>query len=221
MSIAASDLKFYQSASMPENDTAASGGAINTAGAVEFTALAANDAVGVVSSSASDTSAKSIDVTGRNPAGAIVTENILLNGTTRRAGATTFERILKIVANGGMVGTLTIDRNTGGAVVATMPISNPPAIPSTVTSVRSVLYDSTADTIATVDRYELFYARNNHGSLTLNAAKVKLVADPSAKIKMALSTAKGDVASIANRLALPPSFPAFVEDGDSITDRTG
>ncbi|MCA9470310.1 MAG: hypothetical protein KC643_33355 [Nitrospira sp.] len=200
MSLQASDIVAYQSANMPENDSNACGGAINLNGLVVFTDLGANDAVGVVSDNAGDN--ESVTITGRLANGAIDSEVLVLNGTTRVPGAKTFERILKIVLGGAAAGVVTVDRNTGGAVIK--------AIPAGITSVRRAFYDSVSDSSPKV-LYEKIFLKNTSGTFSLTNAVASLSADPSGKMKFALSAAKDDAVSVANRLAAPGGL-TFVDE---------
>lgn len=204
MAILTSDLKAYQSANMPENDTGTSGGAIAATGMVEFTDLAANDVVRVVSTSAGDT-AQTVSVTGRDATGAIQTDAIALNGTTPVSGTTTFERILKVVLSATAAGSVTVERNT-------TPFDDIVVIPPGKTSVRRLFYDSTSEAGATT-RFEKIFFKNEHATLTLNAAKVKLTADPSTSIRIGAAASKDDSGSVANRKTSPGV--TFVDDGVS------
>lgn len=202
MAILASELKAYQSASMPENDTGASGGAIAVAGKVEFTDLAANGVVTAVSDGA-DT--RTATVTGRNAAGAIVSEVLTLAGTTRVVGTTTFERILKIVlsaADAARLVTVTRNDNPTYTAIATLEPN--------ITSTRRLFYDSASEAGATT-RYEKIFLKNTNATLTLNAAVVKLTADPAATIRIATCVAKDDTTSVANRKTAPAGV-TFVDD---------
>jgi hypothetical protein len=202
MAIAASDLKFYASTSMPENDTAVSGGAIDLNTAVTFTDIAATDTVEALSSAAGDT--MNLTITGRNAAGAIVSETKALTGVTfitfSVLGA--IERFLKALLASAPTGTITIRRATGDVTIAT--------IPPNKLGVRRLFYDSSSD-VADVDRYEKIFARNEHGTLTLNNAALKLTGDPPARYRIGGAPAKGDTANVANRRTLPASV-TFVDD---------
>lgn len=200
MPITSAELKAYGSLNNPENDTSTSGGGIDTTCMVEFTDLAANDVVRVVSTT---TDTATVSVTGRTAAGAIVTDAIVLNGTTAVAGTTTFERILKVILSAAAAGTVTVERNTS-------PFDDIVVIPPGITKVRRLFYDSASESGATT-RYEKIFLKNTNGSLTLNAAKTKLTADPSAKIKIANATAKNDTGSVANRKTQPSGL-TWVDD---------
>jgi hypothetical protein len=186
---------------MPENDTSTSGGAINTAGRVEFTDIAATDKVTVVSDGA-DT--RTVAVTGRDATGAIVSENIVLNGTTRVVGTLNFERILKITTTSDPTRTITVTRNDNPTytVIATLG--------PTITSSRRLFYDSASESGATT-RYEKFFWKNNHGSLTLNNATLTLTADPATTIRVGVAGSVNDTGSVANRKTSPGV--TFVDDG--------
>lgn len=202
MPIAATDLKFFQSANNPEDDAGVSGGAIATAGIVEFTDIAATDSITMISDGV-DT--RTVTVTGRLASGAIDSEALVLNGATRVVGVKLFERILKIVLSASDAArTVTVTRNNTPTftVIATLGPN--------ITSSRRLFYNS-ASAASQKIRYEKSFAKNTHATLTLNSAILKLTADPSATIRIALATAKDDVGSVANRLTLPAGL-TFVDD---------
>lgn len=202
MPIADTDLKKYQSANMPEDDAGTSGGAINTNGILEVTQLAANDALEALSSNAADT--MNLTIHGRSAAGAIVNEVKALNGTNVVSFTVlgTIERFLKALLAAGPAGAVTIRRAGGGATVC--------VIPAGKTSARILNYDSKSEAAQTV-RYEKEFWKNEHGTLTLNGATMKLTADPSAKYKIGCATTKNDSGSVANRKTAPGGI-TFVDD---------
>jgi hypothetical protein len=204
MSISAAELKFFQSANMPENDTNTSGGAIvgSGAGIVAFTDItAAQTDTLKIKSDGTDT--RTGTVTGRNPAGAEVSENFTLNGTTTVTMTTTFERILKVVLNSADASrTVTLYRSDGTTLLATLGPN--------VTSVRRMFYASSSES-GIVIRYEKIFAKNTNSSLTLTTAIVKLTADPQARIRIGLATSKDDSGSVANRRTAPGGI-TFVDD---------
>lgn len=198
MPIAASDLKCWAAASRPTADAQTTGGVIQDAAhasggyRVEFTDLAANDDVEALSDGA-DT--RTVTVTGRNAAGAIVTDSITLNGTTPAQAGTpnTFERILRVELSAKDASrTVTVRRAPTGATIATV-------APNELGTTR-MFYDAQAPASGTTKRYELIYLKNQHGTLTLTNAKVVLSADPASKIKIAVRGSKGDAGTIADRV---------------------
>jgi len=207
MPIVQSDLKLYQSASMPENDTGLSGGAITTAGIVAAITQASNTAPKAASSAAGDTT-QTLTITGRNTAGAIVSEGLTLNGTTQITFTTTFERILKAVLSAAATGTVTIFMNDGTTVIV--------ALPPAKTSVRRFLYDAVSEG-AQVDRHEKLYGRNEHATLTLNNAAFRLTADPSedASHDVQIGLESSNDQSVANRKTVPGSV-TFVDENVDI-----
>jgi hypothetical protein len=211
MPVAATDLVQYLSANMPTTDAATSGGAIDTAGRPEFTQLTANAVAAVVSDGA-DT--RTVTVTGRLASGVIDNEVLTLNGTTEVVGAKTWERILTIVLSGTSgTRTVTVKQGAGGATRATIGINE--------TSRKGLFYDSASGASST-DRYEKTFWKNNHGTLALSSAAVKIPTggDPAARLKIALATAKGDTGSVTNRLTAPATI-TFVDDNVSVAVPTG
>ncbi len=109
MSVRPGDVRFYGSANMATADGATQGGAVSFSTKIDFSDLASTQAVDYVSSSGSDT-AVTITTTGRDATGVIQTETKTLTGTTKVAGAQSFQRLLAASTGGttavGVVGVL-------------------------------------------------------------------------------------------------------------------
>lgn len=209
MPIAAADLIPYLSANHPDDDTSTAGGAISTLGRPVFTQLTANAVIAVVSDGA-DT--RTVTVEGRSAAGAIVTEVITLTGATEAVGATTFERILKLTLSATDVArTVTVRQGAGGATRATIGPNE---------DKRLAFFKRSASESGIVIRFDKFFWKNTHATLTLNSAAGKLTADPDARIRMGLAAAKGDTATITNRKTTPAGI-TFVDDNVSQSVPTG
>lgn len=206
MSIAASDLVFYASANMPEDNTSTSGGAIDATTMVIFDssslANSLGDTIEVLSSDSGDNS-QTVNIYGRNSAGAIVAEGIALSGTSPVGGAVTFDRILKIVISGAHTGTITVRKATGDTTIV--------SIPTGVLTVRRLFYKASSDASggSTRNFYEKIFLRNNHGTLSLLSAQISESADPGANITFALATSVNDTESVANRFTAPSSVSSF------------
>jgi len=202
MAIAASDLKFYAAANMPEDDTSLVGGAIDALRQVVFTQLADDDDVEVLSSSASDTT-QVVTVHGRDTGGAYVSPTATLNGTSAviLSPATTFERINRIEMSATAVGTVTIRRSVAGATIYAIPIGE--------RGVWSLFSKSASDPSVTKTRFMKVFCKNTHATLTLTAAKIDLTADPDARIKFGLEATKDDSATATNRLTAPGGVTFF------------
>ncbi len=178
MPIAASDIKVFGSATMPDDDTVNNiGGAISTAIKVDFTDIPASGLVEMSSSSLADTT-QTVTITGRNPAGEIVSETKTLNGTTWVGFTTTFERILKVVMSATAGGTITIRKQTTLETLVT--------IEPGITQVRRPFYNAVAPATGTRKYYEKVFFKNTHASLTLTQAQIIEQSDPSGKIAFAL-----------------------------------
>jgi hypothetical protein len=207
MAIASTDIRFYGAASMAEADTDPTGGAIDRTVKVVFDAvLAANDTLDIVSSNAGDTT-QTATVTGRLASGVITTEAFTLNGTTQQLGATTFERILKVVVDGTYLGTLTIEENSGSTTVATMDGSGVAPGGVAELELRRMFYSATAAASGGSDKnlYEKFFIANTHASLALTSAAVELTTDGTAGdiIDFDLEDAINDTNSETNRITDP------------------
>lgn len=203
MSILATELIAYGSASRPTDDTSTTGGAIDAKARPVFTQFTANAKLALISTSASDTG--NVTIVGRDAGGAVVSETIALTGTTEKLSTNTYERIQSVTTAADMVGTLSLKQGTGGTVIATIPVGE--------RNVHALFLNSSSGaSIAT--RYEKIFWYNKNATLTLNTAAVMLTADPSAKIKIGLATAKGDSVTVANRTTAPGSV-TFVDDSVS------
>jgi hypothetical protein len=201
MPIASTDLVLYGSANRPGDDATTTGGAIDTAARPLDTQLTANSVIAAVSSGA-DT--RTLTITGRNPAGAVVQETLTLNGTTEVVGTTTFERIQTLALSAASATlTVTVRQGSGGPTRHTFNPNETAAF---------IHFRNSASGASATTRYEKSFWRNNHATLTLNSAQVTLTADPDARIRMGLATAKNDTGSVANRLTAPAGI-TFVDDG--------
>lgn len=200
MPIVAADLIAYNCLNRPTDDTSTGGGAIDPDVRPSFTQLTANDDTEAVSTSASDTG--TLTINGRAATGATNSTTIVLAGTTVVTNATIFERILDVTNSVDAVGTVTYRRQPSGATIFT--------IVPTERGCSALFKRSTSESGIAI-RYDKTFWRNAHASLTLNDAKVRLTADPDARIRQGVHTAKGDTATIANRKAAPAGV-TFVDD---------
>lgn len=200
MSVSASDLVAYGSANMPEDNVSTSGGAIDATTKVIFTDIAATDQVTVISDNAGDTT-QTVTVYGRNAGGAIVSEGLSLNGTSRVTGAVAFERILKIVVSASHSGTITVTRDNSATFteIATLETG--------VLTARRMFYDAAADASggSSRDFYEKLFIKNNNGTTTLNSVQIAEQADPSGFITFDLEDAINDTNSVSDRLNDAPT----------------
>ena len=203
MPIVAADLVAYNCVNRPTNETATGGGAIDLKVRPTFTQLAADDDTEYVSTSTLDT--QSSTVNGRSATGANVQEVLTLTGATVKTGTQVFERILDQLLVSGAIGTVTFRRQPAGATIFTIV---PPERGC------SALFKRSASESGIAIRYDKTFWRNAHATLTLSAATVMLTADPDARIRQGVHTAKGDSVSIANRKAAPAGV-TFVDDNVS------
>lgn len=200
MPIATTDLVLHASANRPIDDTTTSGGAIDALRRASFTQMGANAQIALVSDGA-DT--RQVTLTGRNAAGAVITENVNLNGAVEVLSVNTYERLHAVdAASADGARTVTVKQGSGGSTLGTIPPNERGFVG---TFLRS------ASESGAVDRYEKVFAKNAHATLTLNEAKIKLTADPSARIMIGLAASKDDSGSVANRKT-PPGGVTFSDD---------
>lgn len=199
MPIASTDILFYGSAVMAEADgTGSQGGAISTSTKVVFSDITTTDNVTIISSSAGDTT-QTVTVTGRDATGAIVSEVLSLNGTSRVVGATNFERIMKIVVNAAHAGTITVTRDNGATytVIATLETG--------ILQIRRVFYNTSSDVVtgSTRNYYEKIFIKNTHATLSLLSATIKEASDPTGNITFDLENAVNGNNTSTNRITAP------------------
>lgn len=204
----ASDLIGYASANMPDADSGTNGGAIDTLRRIDFTQIAANDDIEVVSNNAGDT--QNCTIEGRNAAGQIVAETKALTGTTPAVFSTLgiVERVLKVELASAAVGTITVRRSPSGASLRDIPVGE--------RGFMALFRKTASDPSATKNYYTKFFWRNAHGSQALTVAVVKQNADPDGRITHLLSNAKGDSATSTNRVTAPGA--ADTQDPDTFDD---
>src|SRR3979411_2268578 len=100
------------------------------------------------------------------------------------------------------VGTVTFRRQPAGATIYVIPIGE---------RGTSALFKRSASGSGILIRYDKIFWRNNHATLTLNSALIRITADPDARIRQGIHTSTGDSATIANRLTAPGGI-TFVDD---------
>jgi hypothetical protein len=193
--VAASDLVFYASASVPDEDSSSSGGAIDTLRRLDFTQIAANDTIEAVSDNAGDT--MNLTVEGRDSQGRVVSETKALTGTSPISFSTlaTAERVLKAELASAPTGSVTVRRTTGPTTIR--------VIPAGERGFLAAFRKDASDPSSTKDYYIKGFWKNTHGSLAALAATVKQNADPSAVITHALDASVNATTSTTNRLTTP------------------
>jgi hypothetical protein len=206
--ITSTDLLCFASANMPDSDSGTNGGAIDLDRRVDFTQLAANDDLEVVSSSSSDTQNCTIEA--RNAAGQVVSETKALTGTSAAVFSNlgVVERVLKVELASDAVGTVTVRRSVGGATVRTIPVGE--------RGFMALFRKCASDPAAQKDYFTKVFLKNNHGTLSLLGAQVKQSADPEARITHLLANAVNDSATATNRVTAPAA--GDTQDPDTFDD---
>lgn len=210
MAVTSADLVAYRAATRPKTDATANvGGAIDNLRYHDFTQLQANDTLYVKSTSASDT--QNVTVAVRDTAGVIQQVTVGVNGTTGAdlSGLGTVERVLDVELASAAIGTITIGRGSlavPGVAVRTIPPGK--------RGFGVLFYDSVSTTSERKVTEKVFW-KNEHGSLALTNAKVRIVTggDPAGVMKMAIEDAKGDSSTLGTRLADNTALGlSFVDD---------
>lgn len=208
MAIVAADLLCFASVNMPFADTGTNGGAIDLLRRVEYTQLAANDDIEVISSAAGDT--QNCTITGRNAAGSIVSETAALTGVTAKIFATlgVIERVLSVELASVAIGTVTVRRSVAGATVGVIPIGE--------RGFMALFQRISSDPSVQKNFYTKVFLKNNHATLSLLGALVKQNADPDSRIMHLLANAVNDSATAADRVTAPSA--ANTQDPDTFDD---
>jgi hypothetical protein len=206
--IVSTDLNLHASVNMPDADTGTNGGAIDPLRRVDFTQLAANDDIEVVSSAAGDT--QNCTIVGRNAAGQVVSETKALTGVTAAIFATlgVIERVLSVELASAAVGTITVRRSVAGATVRAIPVGE--------RGFMALFRKAASDPAVQKDYFTKAFWKNSHATLSLLGAQVKQAADPDARITHLLAAAVNDSATAANRLTAPAA--GDTQDPDTFDD---
>src|ERR1043166_6881482 len=207
MSIVSSDLVAFASANMPSDDASTVGGAIDLLRRIDFTQMASNDTVRVVSSSSGDTT-QTVTITGRKADGSLASEVLNLNGTTVVTSSNTYERLLKAEMSATAAGTVTVARTTGPTTIRTIPIGE--------RGFMAIFRQLASDPSSTVTRYGKFFWKNTNGTLALTSSQVLENADPSAVITHALDTALDASTSASNRTVAPSGPTGFASTAANV-----
>jgi hypothetical protein len=210
MPIAQASLELWSSANDAAliDDVSTTGGARSTVARPTLDQFTANAVVALISDG---TDTRNVTITGRTAAGAIATETLALTSAVEKLGAQVWERIHSVVAaSADGARTITIRQGSGGTTRGTI-------TPNETT--RHIDFQRAASAAAGRAYYAKHFWRNGDGALQLNAATVTLTTDPSAKVKIALAAAKGDSATVANRLTSPGL--TFSDDGVALSVPTG
>jgi hypothetical protein len=208
MSIVASELILYGSASRPEADTGTVGGAIDlTARPFDSDTMSADD-VEAVSSNAGDTT-QTLTVRYRDASGVIQSIVITLNGTTvaHTTGTLAMERLIEATLSATCAGTITLRKEGVGATQHSF-------APGELKAYR--MFISAVSGAAEKIYYEKVFFKNTNATLALQTAIVDCTADPAAVITVALEDAQNDNNSAATRLTLPTGLEA----GGFVTENT-
>lgn len=198
MAIATTDIVAYAAVSRPQDDVSTVGGAIEPKVRVEFTDIAANDDIEIISSSASDTMNATVIARGAN--GVLTTQTAALTGTTAKVfntlGASgVVERIESVILSSDAIGNVTVRRSVAGATIAIIPIGE--------RGFTRMFINAVSDPSSGKDYYEKLFIKNNHATLALLSAAIVESADPSGEITFTLAAAVDDSATTANRLTAP------------------
>ena len=210
---------FYASQNMPEDDSSASGGDINSGIRIAMETL--DTPTTITAYSASNSDINTVSVYGRNTAGVTINETINVSGTgTSDPGSTTFSGIFKAtLAHATGYANITVS-GTSQNVVGTIPIYE--------SGFRAPFYKATASAGSSKDFYEKIFIKNVNASTTIYDSKIVQIADTglSSQITFAIEEGRssptpfahsgiGVTGEVANRLTVPSSYIDHFGSGTS------
>jgi hypothetical protein len=204
-SVAASDLVFYNSANMTTDSSSTTGGAIDTLRRPDFTQMASNDTVRIVSSAAGDTT-QTVTITGRLADGSLASEVLNLNGTTPVTSSNTYERLLKAEMSATAAGTVTVARTTGPTTIRVIPIGE--------RGFQAMFQRLASSTTGATNWYEKIFVKNTNGSLALTSATISINSDPQAVFAFGLVATLDGSTTTTDRTTAPAgiSFATTVQN---------
>jgi hypothetical protein len=165
MPVQASDLKFYASEHMPENNTSLSGGDINTSVRVVFSDIVNVDTIDVFSTN--NTLNGTLTVIGQDANNDPIQENFTLAGTTTVAGTSLFKNIWRMYyLDAAHTGSIYIQDDSTSTVIG--------VLEDYVTGIVRVFHNTIADYYGgnSYVYYEKVFVKNTHASSTLLGVEV-------------------------------------------------
>jgi hypothetical protein len=206
--IVSTELVHYASVNMPDTDSGAAGGAIDTARFLDFTQISANDSIEALSDGA-DT--RNLTIEGRKADGTIASETKALTGATFITFSTlsTVERVLKAELSAADASrTVTIRKASDDALIR--------ALGPNKRGFLMFFRKASSDPSATRNYYAKGFWKNENGTLALLNAVVSQSADPDGRITHLLANAVDDTATSTDRLTAPAA--ANTQDPDTFDD---
>lgn len=203
MPIITSELILYGAANRPDDESSTVGGAIDVAARPLDSDVGSLTDIEAVSDGA-DT--RTLTIVYRDETGEVLTDDIVLNGTTPVPLGDDVERILSAtLSDTDNARTVILREESAGATIHTF---NPDE-----TDAFRLFRQAASDDSAKVYYEKVFWA-NTHDSLSLLNAIVDLVADPAAKIEIGLAATADDTGTAADRLTAPGGVTFQDDDTD-------
>lgn len=207
MSIVASEIVFYSSNAMPQDDSSPAGGDINSGIRVVFDDIDTTGSIRAVSDSAADVG--NLTIVGRDNAGVIVSESFALSGTTAVSGSQVFERILTASTDYVATGTVSLsDASTLTGIGSIFPNESGFLRP---------FYNAIAEPFGGSNKvlYEKIFLKNNNTTNALLTANIEEISSGLFAItEFGLEKSQQYTESIANRLTVPTGVTNY-GDGPS------
>ena len=206
MSVVNTDLVIYTASNMPENNISIVGGDINSGIRASFDDPSSSSTIIIYSSSDTDTG-QNLTLVGRAAGGTIISESLVLNGTSNVNSVYTYNRILTASLDAIAVGNITVSGN-GVNKITDIPVGE--------SGFRRPFYDATASADTAKTYYEKVFIKNNNTSSNLTDAQViEVNSGLASKISFGLEDTKKSNQTIDNREAVPTGITGGFGAGPS------
>lgn len=207
MSVTATNLVFYASQNMPQDDTSPAGGAINSGVRVVFEDIPITGTITAYSNNVADSG--NLTVVGRNNAGVIVSDIFGLSGTTPVSGSQVFERILSVQSSAVATGNITIEETVSNSGIGT--------IYANEQGFLRPFYDATAEPFGGSNKvlYEKIFLKNNNPiNALLSASITEISSGVFSVVDFGLEKVQQYGEFVANRTTAPTGVTSY-GDGPS------
>lgn len=214
MSLQSSDLVFYASQNMPEDNYSLTGGAINTNVRVAFDDIANVDTIDVYSTNATLNGTLTVDGVDAN--NDLISENFTLAGETVVAGTSLFKNVWRVYyPDAAHTGSIYVEDNSTSTNIC--------ILEDYVTGIVRIFYNSLADYFGGSARtfYDKIFVKNNHATATLVGAQVVEQAEGLYDVvSFGVENSFNTVQTIADRTTAPTGVASYGAGPTSLVENT-
>lgn len=205
MSVSVSDLRFYATQHMAEDDVSTVGGPINSGMRIVFTNISINDRIEAWNESVEDTGVLSIE--GLDSSGNLVVENLTLNYGASDITSERMTSVWKMSYLGSRhntSGTINVREETSLAEIA--------ELEPKITGIRRLFYNVSSSPVGGSDKtlYDKFFLRNNSSSNALLGVKIyKYLTGLTVPVYIGVENTFNSPQQVAHRLTEPTGLSDF------------